>query len=179
MNKPDQEFKPFQFGNLQVQADPSREFKMMNLDNKLNSPEHQRVIRNEREKATEQQFRIDKIVSELRGLTKQEQDDLEKKINTQVQSKLNQLKEEAYQQGLNEGKKIGSSQAYDEAILIHQQQIEDFKVMIENSKNQLDNILFQSKNDAYLVLKRFGNSATKSSYPQSESRYYQNDAGSG
>lgn len=156
MHKRPHEVKSFEFNQLNgnVATSVTSDFKLMDLDKTNQSIRHQTIIRQERENANLHQFRIDKIVSELRGLTRQEQDDLEKKINIQVEDRVNKIKETAYLDGIEKGKLLGSEKALSQALATHQKQIEEMEMIVNDLKTQADLILTNHQKEIYQVIKR-------------------------
>jgi len=160
MQKPaPSEVKPFQFGALEGVADTKvawREFEMppLGAGGKSAPAAPAKVIRAEREAESRTQFKIEGIVREYRGLTSQEQDDLEKRINIEVDRKLKETREAAYREGLDKGRLEGVGNAFAEASVIHREQIEEMAGIVEGLRGQCDSVLEKQHHDAYEMLKR-------------------------
>jgi len=156
MHKRPNDVKNFEFNQFHENLSTAipADFKLMDLDKTTQSLKHQTIIRQERENANLNHFRIDKIVSELRGLTHQEQDDLEKKINLQVEDRVNKIKQEAYLDGIEKGKLLGSEKALNQALEMHQKQIDEMAEIVGGIKAQSEVLLIKNKKEIYLVIKR-------------------------
>jgi flagellar assembly protein FliH len=87
----------------------AKDFEFINFDKNspLTKPEHQKVIKAERGSATKNQFEIAPMVKEHRGLVEQENREREDRIEEEVKKRVDALREQAYQQGYNEGEETG------------------------------------------------------------------------
>lgn len=112
------------------------------------------TIRSEREYAAKNSFEIDKIVRDYRGLSGQEQQDLENRIRFEVEERLKIVREEAYQEGLEKGRGQGEKEAFDSALTVHQTQIDDVALVLEHVKKQCDEMLLEHKHSIYEFSKR-------------------------
>lgn len=113
-----------------------------------------KIIRAEREAETKNDFKIDEIVRDLRGLSGQEKNDLESRITSEVEKRLKETREQAYKDGIEKGRLEGSDAAMKEALEIHQTQIEQVAQMITDLQSQCQQQLVDNKHDIYEMCKR-------------------------
>ena len=112
-------------------------------------------LRSERDFAAKNNFKIDDIVKDYRGLSRQEQSDLEKKIQTEVKRRLEATYQDAYKEGLEKGRLEGEARAFTEAQESMNERIESFSAVIESVKGQTDKIIENNRSDVYEFVKRF------------------------
>lgn len=75
---------------------------------------HGQIIRYERTNANEASFKISPIVKKHRGISKQEREDQEKRINDLVEKKFSMVEEEAYRLGYEKGLETGKQEIYEQ-----------------------------------------------------------------
>ncbi|MBY0518422.1 MAG: hypothetical protein K2P81_16040 [Bacteriovoracaceae bacterium] len=114
----------------------------------------EKIIRAEREAESKTQFKMDSVVRDLRGLSTQEKDDLEKKITEQVERRLAQIREQAYREGIEKGRLEGVDAALKEAMQKHEQQIVTVEEMIMDLNRQCEERLESHRHDIYEMSKR-------------------------
>jgi flagellar assembly protein FliH len=149
------EIKSFSFSEIgKATASTATGFQFLNLDHNIQNSEHQKIIRQERQDETNNSFKIDKIVRELRGLSRQEQDDLERKISLEVEARVQKIKADAYQEGIEKGQALGEEKALSQALVKHQDQIKEMQAILENVKEQSSHLLVQHQEQVYETLKR-------------------------
>lgn len=153
--------KPFQFSDLQgthvvTQTNfKSFEFKTLDGVSVTSVTTSDEEIRSERTFAQKNNFKIDNIVSEYRGLSRQEQNDLEQKIQQEVKRRVESAYELAYKEGLEKGHEEGRAQA---SLEFHQaigDKIEDFGQVIAQVQGQSEKILDANRSEIYEFIKRF------------------------
>lgn len=155
------EIKPFQFSDLQgthvVTQNQFKPFEFQNLNgetvNAVNASEED--IRSERAFAAKNNFKIDDIVSKSRGLSRQEQNDLEKRIQEEVQRRLETAYQEAYAEGLEKGLEEGREAAFAEYQNSLEHKADEFTKVIEQVQGQSENILEKHRSEVYEFIKRF------------------------
>lgn len=113
----------------------------------------QAEIRIERNSAAASGFKIEPMVKEHRGINRQAQDDFEKAVALEVEKRLAEVKDQAYQEGFSTGETAGREKAYAEATQVFEEKIEQFASEIEQTVSMRKDILEQSKQDAYLMVK--------------------------
>lgn len=155
------DIKPFQFTDLQGshvitqnQFKPF-EFKTLNGEAINTVKVSEEVIRQERTFAAKNNFKIDDIVSNYRGLSRQEQNDLEQRIQEEVKKRLEAAYQEAYQEGLEKGREEGREAAMTEYGQSLQQKVEEFAQIISQVQGQTENILAKNRSEVYEFIKRF------------------------
>ena len=157
----DSEIKPFQFSDLgSAQSGSTSEFKKYNFPEvngqvfkKQNVTED--VIRSERVSEQKHNFKIDEIVREYRGLSRQDQSDLEKRIQEEVQRRLDQAYKEAFAEGLAQGKEQGSKEAFVQYEHNLSHKIEEISSVLESVQQQANGLLENNKKEVYDFIKRF------------------------
>lgn len=158
--KNNNEIKPFKFGQLVPEsknyvADEVNEFEMKPLAEaaQLKNNLTDEIIRQEREYEAATSFSIDPIVKEHRGLKNQEDEDYEKAVAEEVARRLEELSQQAYQQGLSDGRAAGMEKAYEEALKIHEENIIKLQQMVEDLNVTRQEILENSKDEGYKLIK--------------------------
>lgn len=154
------EIKPFKFGQLipsesNHAPDEVVEFEMKPLTAaaELKHDITDDVIRTERAHEAASSFSIDPRIKEHRGLVNQERQDYENAVTAEVARRLEQLSKEAYNQGISDGRAEGMKQAYDEALVKHEETVTKFAQMIENLNETRTEILENSKDEGYKLIK--------------------------
>ncbi|MFZ4713869.1 MAG: FliH/SctL family protein [Bacteriovoracaceae bacterium] len=151
------EIQSYSFNELNSTATSSKvtEFKLPDLSQKLTTkikvPDN--VIRKEREHATQSNFKISSMVKEHRGIVKQEEEDYQIRVETEVEKRLQTIQEEAYQAGYNAGLELGSKQAYEESITSYQEKCALFESYIEEVKTYQKDLCKNQREDIYKMIK--------------------------
>lgn len=112
-------------------------------------------IRNERSFAQKNNFKIDSVVKDSRGLSRQEQTDVEKAIQAEVEKRMAQAYEDAYQEGLEKGRLEGKEEAEAQYHEVLGQKVEEFTQILGQIQHQSAQIMTQSKKEVYDFVKRF------------------------
>jgi flagellar assembly protein FliH len=154
------EVKPFKFGELvpediHMRQESAEKFEFKSLKDAANFKNFlsDTVIRQEREYEAATRFKIDPRIREHRGIVEQEQNDYEQRVAQEVERRLQILAEEAYQDGLNQGKQLGEQKAYDEAMQHFAQLVDECKQSLQELVDQRQNILAQSQDEAYKLIR--------------------------
>lgn len=155
------EIKTFQFNDLQgthvvTQSQfQSFEFKTLNGESVNSERASEEEIRAERTFAAKNSFKVDDIVRDYRGLSRQEQNDLEQKIQQEVKRRLDAAYEEAYREGLERGKEEGRELAAREFQEAMGSKIEEFENVIAQVKTQTGKITDNNRTEIHEFVKRF------------------------
>jgi flagellar assembly protein FliH len=136
------QFKPFEFESLT--GEPVTSVKVSDDQ-----------IRSERNFAAKNNFKIDNIVSDSRGLSRQEQSDLEKGIQHEVNRRLEAAYQEAFNEGLARGLEEGKKEALVEFNSMIGQKVEELTHIIEKVQGQTEKILETNRTEVYEFIKRF------------------------
>jgi flagellar assembly protein FliH len=154
------EVKAFSFGQLipqenEFDADTVSEFELRSLKDagsfKNNiTPE---IIRSERENESVSNFTIDSRVREHRGIRAQEDEDFERRVNLEVEARVEALSKQAHQEGINEGRTEGMHKAYSEAMEKYNGKVELFSEYLEGVFAKQKEIMDNTRDDAYKVIK--------------------------
>lgn len=155
------DIKSFEFSDLKgthVVAQTnfqSFEFKTLNGESVTSEKVSDEDIRSERKYAQKNNFKIDDTVRDYRGLSRQEQNDLEQKIQSEVKRRLDAAYEDAYKEGLEKGKAEGKEIAIQELHEAMGQKVEDFGQVIAQIQGQSDKIMERNRHEVYEFIKRF------------------------
>lgn len=155
------DIKSFEFSDLKgthvvTQTNfQSFEFKTLNGESVTSEKVSDEDIRSERKYAQKNNFKIDDTVRDYRGLSRQEQNDLEQKIQAEVKRRLDAAYEDAYKEGLEKGKAEGKEIAIQELHQAMGQKVEDFGQVIAQVQGQSDKIMERNKSEVYEFIKRF------------------------
>ena len=155
------DIKSFEFSDLKgthvvTQTNfQSFEFKTLNGESVTSEKASDEDIRSERKYAQKNNFKIDDTVRDYRGLSRQEQNDLEQKIQAEVKRRLDAAYEDAYKEGLEKGKAEGKEIAIQELHQAMGQKVEDFGQVIAQVQGQSDKIMERNKSEVYEFIKRF------------------------
>ena len=155
------EIKNFQFSDLQGKTTASssdfKAFSFGELTGESFSREKvtDEGIRTERSFEKKNNFKIDGIVRDYRGLSRQEQTDLENRIQEEVNKRLEAAYQEAFAQGLEQGREQGK----EEAMAAHQdelaQRVAEFSNTISEVQAQGSKLLEASRAEIVEFVKRF------------------------
>lgn len=110
------EIKPFVFSDLQgshVVTQPRPEnFEFQNLNGKSLHSEKpaEQTLRVERKFEKDKAFKIDQVVRDHRGISEQENDDLEERVAAEVERRVQEIYQKAFDQGVAEGRAEGIDQ---------------------------------------------------------------------
>ncbi len=153
------DIEEFKFGQLIPNDDghvkDTENFKLKSLnqaqDFKHNiSPEK---IRREREFESRSSFEILELVKQHRGLQNQADQDYEERVSAEVERRVLALKEQAVKDGFEAGREEGYQQAYKEAQIGFEENLQGFAEQIEHVQNDVKKIFNDSTNSAYLMVK--------------------------
>lgn len=153
--------KPFQFSDLQsthvVEQNKFESFQFGELSGESFSRENisDDQIRKERSFAQKNNFKIDDVVRDSRGLSRQEESDFELKVQQEVKRRLEAAYQKAFNEGLERGREEGKEEAltqYHEAL---GQKVEEFTQIIAQVQAQSDKVLEKSQTEVYDFIKRF------------------------
>lgn len=157
----DAEVKSFEFSDLkgthvvtQTQFQ-SFEFKTLQGESVNSTKISDSEIRSERKFEKKNNFKIDEIVRDYRGLSRQEQNDLEQKIQAEVTRRLEAAYQEAYKEGLEKGREEGKEAALSEYHEVLGQKIEEFGHVITQVQAHSDKVIEKNRQEVYEFVKRF------------------------
>lgn len=163
MSLPEDELKvkPYQFGKLIPSIDDAGEpnvvsdFEMKSLKDAANFKNNisEEVIRSERELESGSAFSILPLVKEHRGLLDQEERDYEATIEAEVQRRLKELYDKTKEQAYQDGHQEGYEKAYAQGMESITERVEDFVDMMNDVKNQTNEIIEYNKKDSIEMIK--------------------------
>ncbi len=155
------EIKSFEFADLQGSSvNNHSDFKSFNF-NELNGEVFKKekisqdALRKERTYEKKNQFKIDGVVRESRGLSQQEQSDFETRVQHEVEIRLQTAYEDAVKEGLERGREEGKAEALAEFQHQLTQKIDDFSETITSLNSQFTHLVDHNRHDIYEFVKRF------------------------
>ena len=101
----------------------------------------QKIIKLERSLASQNDFKFSEIVEKHRGLKKQKEEEEQASFNRHVNTRVHELKEKAFGQGLEQGQKQGEDKAYGE-----------FKTKTDEFSHTLEEIILKVRNTEGKIL---------------------------
>lgn len=148
------EVKPFKFGQINPEKETlhtqsSSGFTPMKFDLKVSEEE----IRQNREFEASSGFSISKVVREHRGLAAQEKRDFEERVQKEVQSQLEQIKAQAFEEGFAEGNNAGHEKAYAQTLVVLEDKVDELSSVLSSLQTQAHTTLEQNKANAYKMVK--------------------------
>jgi flagellar assembly protein FliH len=155
------EIKNFNFSNLEshhvVSSNLAKsfEFKSLSIEPANSFNLQQEQLRAERNFASKNNFKFDQVVRDHRGFSGQEKNDFEEKVQAEVNIRLKQSFEEAYQQGFEKGLLDARSQAEDDLKMAISPKIESLEQMINEVMGQMNILLSKNKLEVHEFIKRF------------------------
>lgn len=136
--------EPFQFRDL---SEIAGDFSNKNLGIT------EEIIRIERKAAEENRFEINPVVKDLRGISDQEKQDQEKKVQVEIQNRLSAVKSSAEEEGFKKGFEAGQQKAYEEAREIFSQKINEFICAIDEIKELREELYQNEMSEAYKLIR--------------------------
>ncbi|MBA2404351.1 MAG: hypothetical protein H0V66_06240 [Bdellovibrionales bacterium] len=155
------EIKNFEFSDLKgnhvvTQSDfKSFNFNELNGDTFKSEKVTEETVRSERGFEKKNNFKIDGAVRDSRGLSRQENSDLEHKIEDEVNRRLKLAYQTAFDQGLEQGKETGKAEAYAEYQEQLNAKVEDLTAVIGAMQSQNDKLVEKNRHEIYEFIKRF------------------------
>lgn len=155
------EIKSFEFSDLKgthvVSQTAFQSFSFKDLKGEVFNADKpsDELIRQERGFEQKNNFKIDGIVRDLRGISRQEQSDQERHIEQEVKKRLEQAYEDAYREGLEKGRQEGEAKAMAHFQEELHQKIESFEQVIAEVQAQSTGLVEKNRVEAYEFIKRF------------------------
>lgn len=161
MQKQRDDIKPFKFSEINgehvVSGNGFQAFSFKDLNGEAVKARgvSEAEIRSERNFAAKNDFKIDELVKDYRGLSRQEQSDLEKKIQAEVTKRV----EAAYQKAFAEGLAKGEAKGREEALARHTTDlagnVDNFINIVSALQDQTGHYMDQHRVEVYEFIKRF------------------------
>ncbi len=155
------DIQTFEFADLQVGKETGTStFKPFNFNELNGQPQKKNTIteetlRTERTYEKKNNFKIDGAVRDSRGLSRQEQNDIESQIQIEVQKRLETAYQEAYNEGIEKGKEEGRAEAmahYQDELTA---KVNEFSQIVDEMTKQSDKLVEKNRHDIYEFIKRF------------------------
>lgn len=161
MDNNDNKIRPFEFADLnsshvvsQNQFKPF-EFKVLDGESLKSLSISDEDIKRERTFASNSNFKIDDAVRKSRGLTGQEQNELEQKIQAEVNRRLSVAHEEAYKKGYDLGREEGKNESISHFEKVLAEKVDQFAEQIDEVKNQTQRLMEENRTEVFEFIKRF------------------------
>jgi flagellar assembly protein FliH len=161
MQKQRDDIKPFKFSEINGEHVVSgNEFQAFAFKDLKGSTVQTRTvtdddIRSERNFAAKNDFKIDDMVKDYRGLSRQEQTDLEKKIQVEVNKRVEAAYQKAYAEGLAKGEAMGREEAVARHTTELSGNVDEFVTLIGGLQDQTAAYITQHRAEVYEFIKRF------------------------
>lgn len=155
------DIKPFEFSELEssnsVSSTKFQPFSFKNIDGKPITSEGvtEETLRSERTFERKNDFRIDETVRELRGISRQEQNDTETHIQQEVERRLKEAYQKAYKEGLEKGRGEGQAQALKQFEQIAAQKIQELGQVVDQVNRQAESLVARNHQEMIDFIKRF------------------------
>lgn len=155
------EIKPFVFSDLKgshvVEQAGARDFVFQDLDGRVvkKTAPTEEVIRQERTFEKKSSFKIDSAVREHRGLSAQEDSDFERRVQAEVEARVQQIQQKAYEAGFEKGQQDGAEQVHHESSDQFEALSEQMKEMFVSATAQVDQFTLNHKNEMMKFVKNF------------------------
>lgn len=117
------------------------------------APEHQVLIRGERENAEKNQFKFSPIVEKYRGIKHQEEMDLQKRIDEEVNRRVKQIRDEAFREGYKNGESRGLQDIHQKTLKEGEQKIIQLSDMIQEVHEKRDEVFEKQRKQIYELVK--------------------------
>ncbi|MBI2522145.1 MAG: hypothetical protein HYV97_17130 [Bdellovibrio sp.] len=129
------------------------ELKELGGKEKFRTPEHQKVIKRERELSAESKFSISPIVKQHRGLNEQEKIERDIHLEEQIEKRLSKIHEEAFNAGYQEGLKCGHKDAIEATMKEGSEHLLALDEMIKRVLATETDILKKQKIEIYTLIR--------------------------
>jgi len=133
---------------------PAKDYKLPELFSPKNAKteKFEREIFQERAVAHEKQFRINPMVMEHRGIKRQIENEREAEILEEVERRVTAIKEQAFEQGFNEGVEAGKKEVYEQTLAATEEKLANLTGMIESVLNTQENLVTRQHNKIYELI---------------------------
>lgn len=101
-------------------------------DQVISREKRERIIRRERQLEKKSPFRISDIVRKDRGINRQEEEDYQKRVAREVEKKVEQLKQNAYQEGYSAGEEKGYAEALEKATAEYDDRVNKLNDLVDS-----------------------------------------------
>jgi len=115
--------------------------------------EFQKVIKLEREQASQSQFKINPITEKFRGLKDQEEREYEERVDQEVRRRVAEIQDEAFKAGFDEGVNQGRDEIFNQMRSSVDQKLEDVSAMVTDVLKTYEEIIHNQKHEMYVLLR--------------------------
>lgn len=151
-----EDYKFHSFDGVKSDPQKSQDFEFHELDKSLDARRKDKddlFLKDEREKSVEGDFVISPIVKQYRGIKDQEKREREELIELEVAKRLRRLKDQAIEEGFNEGVERGRTEAYSKLENEINTKIDTFSVMIDEVLKTHAEIVKNQKDEIYTLVR--------------------------
>ncbi|MBH48646.1 MAG: hypothetical protein CME71_10800 [Halobacteriovorax sp.] len=128
-------------------------YRDLSQNNPLKVKEKAQIIKAERTQAEKAGFTISPIVREYRGIARQEVDERERRIEDEVQKRLEFLKQQAFDEGFQEGIEQGKAEVFDQTRQMTEEKLTHLTALIQEVLAEKEELLAREKNDTYRLVR--------------------------
>ncbi|HAZ11890.1 MAG: hypothetical protein A2X86_07435 [Bdellovibrionales bacterium GWA2_49_15] len=129
------------------------EFKELGGREKFSTPEHQKIIKQERQLSSDLKFLISPIVKQHRGMNDQEKTERDIHLEEQIEKRLSKIHEEAFNAGYQEGLTRGHKDAVEATRKEGVTHLTALDEMITNVLTTEAGILKKQKTEIYTLIR--------------------------
>ncbi len=156
-NVPNQDIKDFSFPEFNGAANTdsgAKEFLFRELaDVQAKGEEKAKIIKAERERAENSGFSISPIVREYRGISRQEIEERERRIEDEVHKRVELLRQEAIQEGYQEGVEQGKAEVFHQTRRMTEEKLAHLTALIQEVLAQKEELLGREKSEVYRLVR--------------------------
>lgn len=114
---------------------------------------HQQTVRLERQYSKNSGFSIAPIVKEHRGVNKQVETEREKRIEDEVQRRVDAIREEAFKSGIDEGIQTGRQEVFDQTRIATDEKLTALTAMVTEVLNTQVKLVENQKTQIYEMVR--------------------------
>lgn len=129
------------------------EFRDLREQINFNQEEKQKIIKIEREHSRQSGFDISPIVRHHRGIKQQEEDEIERRIQDEVNKRVARIQEEAYQIGHEEGVEQGRLDILEQTRSHTDEKLVVLNEMISNVLSTQEELIKNQKTEIYKLIR--------------------------
>lgn len=112
-----------------------------------------KVLKIERELASEHNFTISPIVQKYRGIKKVEEEEFEQKVQEEVFKRVAEIEEDAFSKGFEEGVNQGKEEVYQQTIAATEEKLESLGEMVAEALSMKADIIEKQRTEIYETIR--------------------------
>ena len=149
----DYEFQSFSSSTIPAGDVTNFEFSEIGKLDPLKEEKHQEVIKIERTHAEKSDFKIAPIVREHRGISTQILKERELRIEQEVERRVQEVRDEAYSAGFNEGVNNGREEVFNQNRASSEEKLQNLTSMIVEVLGTRSDLLLNQKKQVYSLVR--------------------------